>query len=154
MKFLAATLAFFVAVANAASHDAGNARRRLDKHKIMQNAVRVNRNGERLLDQQFEVTSAYSLQFNKCLSLTLEPSDEDILFNENLIQYTSKHAIVAQKSYILFNVCETTYCEYYADDDNLYMIDVDTYMSSITEFFEERQENYCQACVDAYGYCG
>jgi len=154
MKFLAATLAFVIAVASAVKNDGGSARRLLDKHKIMQNAVRVDRNGKRLLDQQFELTSVYSLQFNKCLSLTLEPGNEDIIFSENLISYTSKGAIVAQKSYILFNVCETRYCDYYAADDNLFMIDVETYMSAITEFYEDHLDQYCQACKNSYGYCG
>ena len=151
MKFLAVALAAFVVAASDAASPVG---RRLDKRKIMENAVRVNSKGERLLDQDFELSAGYSLQFNQCVSLKTEPYNEDVLFDDSLISYTSKGQVVAQKSYILFNVCQTKFCEYYAEDDSLFMIDIDTYMASISEFYQEKASNYCQTCQNSKSYCG
>jgi len=154
MKFLAIALAaFWVAAVDAAAAGGPPVRRRLNKHKIMEKAVRVNRKGERLLDQNFELSGAYSLQFDQCVSLTTEPYSDEVVFAESLIQYTSNGQITSQKSFILFNVCETRYCDYYEADDNLFMVDIDTYMASISEFYADVQENYCQACQNSQNYC-
>lgn len=105
-------------------------------------------------NQKFELSSAYSLQFDTCVSLTTEPSEDGgVIFDDALIKYTSDGYIVPQKSYVLFSVCKTAYCDYYAKDDNLYMIDLATYMGAISEFYQEREESYCSACVDSYNYC-
>jgi len=150
MKFLtAALMALFVASSDAAA----SARKVLNKRMIMENAVRVNRKGERLLNQNFELTSGYSIQFNQCVALKTEPYNDAVMFADDLIQYTSKGQIVSEKSYILFNVCETGYCEYYEDDENLFMVDIDTYMAAIATLQESMQENYCTACQESYNYC-
>jgi hypothetical protein len=151
MKLLVAAISAFLVAAS----DVGTPiRRRLDKRKIMENAVRVNSKGERHLNQNFELSGGYSIQFNHCVSLKTEPANDDIMFAEDLIEYTAKGAIVSEKSYILFNVCETKFCDYYSGDDNLFMVDVETYMASITDIYQERQENYCAACQTSRSFCG
>lgn len=125
--------------------------------RIMEHAVRVNRQGERILQEnnnKFELTAMYSFNFDKCVSVRTEPSDAgEIIFDANLEQYASKGEIVPQKSYILFNVCKTKYCDYYKSDDNLFMIDIGTYMAAIADYYVSRHEAYCDACVDSYNYC-
>ena len=126
--------------------------------RIMEHAVRVNRNGERILQEdnnnKFELTAMYSFNFDKCVSVRTEPSDAgEIIFDANLEQYASKGEIVPQKSFILFNVCKTKYCDYYKADDNLFMIDIGTYMAAIADYYVARTEAYCDACVDSYNYC-
>jgi hypothetical protein len=125
--------------------------------KLLSKAVRVNRQGERILNegQQNEaLTSAHSIQFDTCVALKTEPTDnEQFIFSEGLSQYTSNGNIVVEQSYVLFSVCKTIYCDYYAKGDNLYMIDLATYMDTIAEFYAERQENYCAACLNSYQYC-
>jgi hypothetical protein len=119
----------------------------------MEKAIPVNRKGERLLNQNFELTGAYSLQFNKCISLPMEADEDGIMFADDLLSYTAQGEIVTQKSYILFNVCPTKYCSYYASDDNLYMVDLATYMDSIVDFYMDRNDAYCGACQEAEEYC-
>ena len=123
--------------------------------QIMEHAVRVNRQGERILQEnKFELTAMYSFNFDKCVSVRTEPSDAgEIIFDANLEQYASKGEIVPQKSYILFNVCKTKYCDYYKSDDNLFMIDIGTYMAAIADYYVSRHEAYCDACVDSTTYC-
>jgi hypothetical protein len=131
-------------------------RRALNKRKILEKAVPVQETslGRRLNnDENFELTGAYSLQFNKCISLPMEADEDSIMFYEDLLPYTKKGKIVTQKSYILFNVCPTAMCSYYASDDNLYMVELETYMDAIVDFYVDRYDEYCSACEDAKDYC-
>jgi hypothetical protein len=159
MKIFAFVLGFFAAASNAARAErVGGTRLPADSkasHRIMKHAVRVNRQGERILqDNNFELSSLYSIQFDTCVSLRAQPSDDaEFIFDASLEQYASQGAIVPQKSYILFNVCLTKYCDYYKADDNLFMIDVNTYMAAIGDYFVLRHEEYCSACVDSTDYC-
>jgi hypothetical protein len=151
MKFILAVITAFLVAATGA---AAPVRRRLDKRKIMESAIRVNSKGERHLNQNFELSSGFSVRFNQCVSLKTEPANDDIMFAEDLIEFTAKGQIVSEKSFILFNVCETKFCDYYSDDDNLFMVDIDTYMASITDIYEERQQHYCTACLTSQNFCG
>jgi hypothetical protein len=158
MNILALTLVAFLTVTDAAVQRGATLRADSPASRhIMEHAVRVNRQGQRIIqenDNKFELSAMYSFQFDTCVSLRAEPSDAgEIIFDANLEIYSSKGEIVSQKSYILFNVCKTKYCEYYKADDNLYMIDVGTYMSAIADYFISRHEAYCSACVDSYNYC-
>ena len=118
-KFMAAALAALLVLAS----DAENTVRhfRLDKRKIMDKAVRLDRNGDRHLNQDFELSSGYSIKFNQCVSLRTEPYNDEILFSQSLLAYTAKGQVVSQKSYVLFTVCETKYCSY-EEDDNTFMV--------------------------------
>jgi hypothetical protein len=159
MKILALVLAVFTAASGASKTERVSGNRLPADSKasrfIMEHAVRVNRQGERILQQNsFELSSLYSFQFDTCVSLRTQPNDNaDFIFDSDLEQYASKGAIVPQKSYILFNVCLTKYCDYYKADDNLFMIDVNTYMAAIGDYFVTRHEEYCSACVDSTNYC-
>jgi hypothetical protein len=134
---------------------------------LLQHAIPVDRNGhvrpqrqQRSLNQnnndqeQFEISGAYTVQFYKCASVSSQPYDDDMLFDSNLLPYTTKGQIAAQKSFVLFNVCETQYCDFYtAGDENLYMVDVATYMTATTVNYQARKESYCTACASSENYC-
>lgn len=157
---LLALVALSVEAGNAASETVTGRTLRADSSAsrlIMEHAVRVNRQGERILEgnqNKFELTAMYSFSFDKCVSLRTEPTDAgEIIFDANLEPYTSKGEIVAEKSYILFNVCKTKYCDYYKADDNLFMIDIGTYMAAIADYYVSRREAYCDACIDSATYC-
>ena len=136
-----------------AASDAVKPVHRLNQRMLMENAVRVNRKLERHLNQNFDLSAGYSIQFNQCVALKTEPYDDEIMFADSLIGYTSAGKIVSQRSYVLFNVCETQNCDYYASDDNLFMVDINTYMAALSVFYGYIQENYCAACQNSYNYC-
>jgi hypothetical protein len=135
---------------------------------LLQHAIPVDRNGQvrperrRSLNNnnqnnqnQFQISGAYTLDFYKCASISSQPYDDDMLFDETLLPYTSKGRIAAQKSFVLFNVCETQYCDMLNDEDkDLYMIDVATYMMATTVNYQARKESYCTACASSANYCG
>ena len=149
MKYFVLALAAFLLAAS----DAVNPVPRLNQRMLMENAVRVNRKLERHLNQNFDLSAGYSIQFNQCVALKTEPYNDEIMFADSLIEYTSNGKIVSQKSYVLFNVCETKTCDYYASDDNLFMVDINTYMAALSVFYGDIQENYCAACQNSYNYC-
>lgn len=122
-----------------------------DKQSLLRKAVKVG--SGRRLEQGAQVTSAHSIKFNQCLSLSVEPQDMDTLTSEDNIGYAMDGLIASQKSYVLFNVCETEYCSYAADDDNLYMVDLATYMQAVMEYLPTRKANYCDACQESYDTC-
>ena len=161
MKFLAVVLAVFFAATDASPSvktqrlSGTSIRGGLDTRKLMEKAVKVDRQGRRILSSTyFQVTSDYSVQFDTCVSLKTEPSENQaIIFDDALIKYTKQGDIIPQESYILFNVCETKYCGYYAKDDNLFMIDLASYMYSFSAYYLQRQEVYCAACEDSISYC-
>jgi len=135
---------------------------RVDRKTFLKNAVPVDRNGEpRRLeggdeddeDEEFYVTGDYTMQFSKCVSVQTEPADNSFLYDENLSKLTSSGRIVSQKSFVLVNVCKTKYCDYYVGDENLYMVDLQTYMAATTVYYQERTESYCQACINSRNYC-
>lgn len=150
MKLLGLALGAFLA---AAAIDAAAPVGRLNKRMIMENAVRVNSKYERHLQQNIELTGEYSIQFNQCVALKTEPYNDGLMFADSLVEYTAKGQIVSQKSYVLFNVCPTEYCDYYAEDDNLFMVDIETYMAALSVFYGGMAETYCAACQDSYNYC-
>ena len=131
-------------------------RKLLNKKKLLRNAVPVDKNGNRRLDQQqqeFEINGAYSIKFNHCLSLKIAPDQyEDVLFDYNVVDYTKSGKVLAQTSYVLFNVCQAENC-YYDDDESLYMVDLATYMQAIVEGQQQEEEAFCEACEQSYESC-
>lgn len=129
--------------------------------KILQKAVRVNRQGERILggnnnnNNDNGLSGSYSIQFDTCVALSTEPDSNEqfILSDSVLLDNAKKKQVVPQVSYVLFTACQTKYCDYYQKGDNLYMIDLATYMYALADFYTDRQDNYCAACLDSYNYC-
>ena len=126
----------------------------LNKKALLRSAIPVDKNGNRRLDQQeFEINGLYSIKFNHCLSLKIAADQyEDVLFDDNVIEYTKSGKVLAQTSYVLFNICLTENC-YYDDDESLYMVDLPTYMGAIVEGQQQEEENFCQACQESYETC-
>jgi hypothetical protein len=98
------------------------------------------------------VTSAHSIQFDQCVSLKLQAPDDSTMFTD-LIEYTKQGTVVAEKSYVLFQVCETQYCSYKNTEEDTYMIDLATYMGALVEYLPTQRASYCEACQEAQDYC-
>ena len=146
MKFTVAALLAAVGFAEG--------KKMLNKQALLRAAVPVDKNGNRRLDQEeFEINGQYSIKFNHCLSLKIAADQyEDVLFDQNVIDYTKSGKVLAQTSYVLFNVCLTDNC-YYDDDESLYMVDLPTYMGAIVEGKQQMAENFCKACEESYETC-
>lgn len=152
MKLFATASATFVFVAasDAAAPSTEMGRSRLGS--ILSNAVPVNSNGkqrslENDYDAFFYLTAGDSVQFSECISLKTEPYNDEILFAQSLLPYTTKGQVVSQQSYVLFNVCNTK------SDCTKFMIDLDSYMAATSEYYVDQRDTYCSACQDSRNYC-
>jgi hypothetical protein len=129
----------------------------LDKKALLRAAIPVTKTGaRRKLDdaEGISLTVNDSIQFNSCVSLSPELSDDEqetIASSQTLLGYWQTGDIMTEKSFVLFNICQTEYCSYEAED-SLYMVDLQTYMG-LTAYRPQRFNNYCEACENAYDWC-
>jgi hypothetical protein len=92
---------------------------------------------------------SYSIQFSECMDI--RTYDED-LFGENYIEYTKAGQIVAEQSYVLFHVCQENECYLEAEDD-LYVVDLATYLANIASYYANKRTDYCTQCQNYQDYC-
>lgn len=79
---------------------------------------------------------------------------DDLMEDANLIAMAANGDLVADKDYIIFNVCETQYCSYYAEDEKMsFIAEVGTYFQAISQYLPNKVQEYCEACEDNYDYC-
>jgi len=105
------------------------------------------RGGRRL--EQEEIDGSYGLKFSQCVEV--KTADEN-LFDENIVDYAKAGQVVAAKSYVLFHLCKGDYC-YYDSDDDLYMVDLPTYLASIGTYHANKRQDYCQQCEQFADHC-
>ena len=106
-------------------------------------------NTSRRLEGDFEIDGSYSIKFSQCVDI--KTVDEN-LFDENLISYVQAGQVVSTKSYVLFHVCQNNNC-YYESDDDLYIVDLPTYLSNVAMYYANQRTNYCEACNEFQDYC-
>ncbi|KAL7533979.1 hypothetical protein ACHAXR_009899 [Thalassiosira sp. AJA248-18] len=109
-------------------------------------AKKVNRRAE---EEEFEIDGSYSLQFSECVDI--KTMDED-LFDEDIISYVQAGKIVAAKSYVLFHVCSQDTC-YLESDDDLYLVDLPTYLTNVATYHANKRNDYCEACEEFEETC-
>jgi len=126
----------------------------VNRSVLMQGAKPYNKAATRQLDEDegFEITGKYSIQFNTCISMTVQ--NADLAADANFIEMAANGDLVSDRDYILFNVCETEYCSYYAEEDKMtFIAEVGTYFQAISQYLPTKVEEYCEACEDNYDYC-
>jgi len=162
MKFLSIALAALVGVSegrkvvNTAEFNHRITNNMVNKSVLLKGARPYNINAIRHLEDEeenaFEITGEYSIQFNNCISMTVQ--NADIAADANLIEMVENGDLVSDKDYILFNVCKTEYCSYYGEDDKMtFIADVGTYFQAISQYLPAKVEEYCEACEENYDYC-
>jgi len=146
MKFLATALAFLVAEAAALSQT--------EKLRLVEKAIPVGKAaGARKLDQGLSITAYDSIQFNSCVSLSMVPGEEvqeQIAYSNEFSTDFQNGDLVSQKSYVLFNLCKTEYCDY--DAEHLYMVELGEYMQ-LVGYRPQKTLDYCEACQEAEEWC-
>jgi hypothetical protein len=95
-----------------------------------------------------------TIRFNKCMSFAVQ--DGDLIGDEDILSYAQSGTIVAQQSYVLFDVevCEPGNCVFdEADMSKIYMVPLETFMYSMIEYYPNMREQYCESCETHYNYC-
>lgn len=100
--------------------------------------------------EEFEIDGTYSLQFSECRDV--RTVDED-LFDEDIVGYVESGKLVAAKSYVVFHVCQENVDCYLDSSDNLYMVDLGTYLSSVAKYHANKRNDFCEACKEFEETC-
>lgn len=156
MKFTASAL--LLAALGLADAKVGN---RMTKKAFLRNVMKVDREGNRRLAEEEDaaVLASDSLKFQKCLSLTIGPSDEtgEYLFND-YYAYTQAGTLSVKKDYAMFSVCsydDDGNCYYGGDDgdEELYMTTLANWLGNTYGIHAQAEEAYCEACAQSQDYC-
>lgn len=159
MKFLSVALAALLGMAEGKrSITAKQLKTRMEKGQLnkstlMAGAKPYSDAARKLEDeeQEWEINGLYSIQFNSCLSMTVQDDD---LFDEAFINYAQDGQIIAEKSYILFSVCYSSDCYYQAENEKMtFITDIATYFQAFADFLPNQVEQYCEGCQENYDYC-
>ena len=92
---------------------------------------------------------SYSLKFSQCVDV--KTANED-LFDEDIVQYAQEGQVVSSSSYVLFHVCQGETCDYDAEND-IYMVDLATYLTNIAMYHSNKRADYCEACNEFEETC-
>jgi hypothetical protein len=160
MKFLALALTAVVGLTEGKKIGSAELNRRMqsglvNKSVLMRGAKPYNAAAKRKLedeDNKFEITGKYSIQFSTCASMTVQ--NDEMTEDANMVTMAANGDLVSEKDYIIFNVCETEYCQYYGEDEKMtFIAEVGTYFSAISQYLPTKVEQYCEACEESYDYC-
>mmetsp|Transcript_4744 Transcript_4744/g.10251 ORF Transcript_4744/g.10251 Transcript_4744/m.10251 type:complete len:525 (-) Transcript_4744:145-1719(-) len=107
--------------------------------------------GRKLEGQQdaVELDGSYSVKFSQCVDVRTKSED---LFSDELIAYAQSGSVVSSKSFVLFHVCQGDNC-YYESDDDLYIVDLGTYLANVATYHADKRQNFCEACEQFQDTC-
>jgi len=126
---------------------------------LMRHAVKVEdrealtQNHRKMADENFQLSGDHSIQFSSCVSIKTQPYDYDTFYGEYNLYAAQNGQLVSENSFVLFNVCETDKTCSYDSEENLYMVDLRTFVRTTMSFYPTKQQNYCQACLNSQDYC-
>lgn len=148
MKFTASVLAFIAATAHAAVPRMGAPNHEM----LMKHAVPVDSSKTTSERNLFELSGDHSIQFQSCSTLTTEPYSSEIFYSQYNLQAAQAGQIKSERSYVIFNVCETGTCAY-AGNDNVFMVDLKTFVRSTMPYSITKKTRYCSVCEVSQEYC-
>lgn len=96
-----------------------------------------------------ELNGSYNIQFSQCVDVKLRDDD---LFQDEVIDYVQEGDIISTKSYVLFHLCANNTC-FYESEDDLYMVDLSSYLTNAAQYHASKRTNYCNACNEFANYC-
>lgn len=115
------------------------------------------KNTARKLDQnEFEITGDYAIKFAECVDLKIY--DEDLFENENdngqsMVNYVKEGQITPVKNVVLFHVCQMNSDCGLESDDNLWVVDLGTYVGAMSKHFANERTDFCEQCNEFDDYC-
>ena len=104
---------------------------------------------QRKLNLQEGIDGSYYVKFSHCLDI--KTYDEN-LFVDKIVQYVQAGQVISTKSFVLFHACQGNNCYYEAEDD-LYIVDLPTYLATAAVYHAEERMNFCEACDHFVNQC-
>lgn len=102
----------------------------------------------RKLEDQVALDGSYNFKFSQCVDVKTFDEDNDANYAEQIAAGT----VVPTKSYVIFHVCTDATCGYDGEDD-LYIVDLPTYLGTVATFHAEKKAKYCEACEQFADVC-
>jgi len=99
----------------------------------------------RLDQEEYQVDiSSYSVKFEKCQFVKA--------YDDDLADDQDSATVLATKRFVIFRLCPDDDCSTCNYNYGEYMVDLETYLGSTVEYFQDYQENMCKACEECGNY--
>jgi len=127
--------------------------------RIMENAQYYSGGDRELNDAgaEFQITAAHTILFRSCESLSVHAefgNGNDDGISEQIKSMYQAGTVKAQKSYIVFDVCLSQYCDSgNAKDRTSFITDMASFINALLQFIPEKTQAYCQGCFANQDYC-
>jgi flagellar biosynthesis GTPase FlhF len=87
--------------------------------------------------------SDYSVKYSGCASVQT--------YSDDLAEDEDSDTVLTTKRFVVFRLCPTQYCNKYSvsgctSDYGEYLIDIDDYLDAVSEYYQQKEENYCNYC--------
>lgn len=102
-------------------------------------------------EEEFEITSDYTIQFNSCASLNVldvDAVDTYVQNAQNSGQGWNLNNLQMYKDYVVFDATSSS-----SGSTIQYVIDLPTFVSTLVEAVPTELGEYCNACSEAYDSC-
>lgn len=116
--------------------------------RILQKATPIRRLADDDAEDEVDL-SAYSIKFEQC-SLVKQWTAEDAENGNNNNAEGEVDDILQLNRFAVFRLCPTKYYSSCSSDYGEYLLDLESYLLSTTEYFMEQQEEMCEMCNN---YC-
>ena len=104
----------------------------------------------RQLENDYAFDGSYNIKFSQCVDL--HTYNENLFQNADIVEDTRDGNVASVKSFVLFHVCTDATCDYDAEDD-LYVIDLPTYLKSVATYHANKRYDYCTQCLTFEDTC-
>ena len=101
----------------------------------------------RKLDEQQQFDGTYSMKFSKCVDIKLLPENHD---DDSVVSSVKSGTLTSTKSFVLFYMCDGDNTCY---EDDLYIVDINTYAKNIASYFANYEDTICNACSKYANFC-
>lgn len=151
MKFTIASTALIATMASAAPQRNVKLSRNLRESSPVTKALLTRaRPYSRELEGEDEVQfdGSYNLKFSQCVDIKIYDEDKHAAYVDSIAAGT----VVPTKSYVIFHVCTDATCDYEGTDD-LYIVDLATYLGTVATYHAEKTQKFCEACGEFEDIC-
>jgi len=111
--------------------------------KLMRGAKETANSQLRRLDEEYiPDISGYSLKFEQCQFVKT--------YSDEMAEQEDYQTVLATQRFVIFRLCPTGSCGSCNYNFGEYLVDLETYLESTVQYYQEVQENMCDTCDE---YC-
>lgn len=105
-----------------------------------------NENEEDWADFGFDV-SAFSIKYSGCSAVQT--------YSSEMAENEDATTVLTARRFVMFRLCPTDSCNKYSvggctENYGEYLVELEDYLASVSEYYEEKNEKYCEYCNECY----